>query len=248
MKPRILLSSLLRAAVADAKQLVAQGVAIDMESWLYTEDCSKICSVCLGGAWLVRKMPDVLQHCVTGTRGGFGSLSPELISAENNEVYGVLATTQEGHLWREMLAIDSIRLGRHVSAFRRYYGDDYSGLRLEYDGAEFLCETRAEEFEAMCQSLLATADAIEAEEKRLGIVIGSTYEVIETEPNRSILPDTIDEDDGDRVLWIRAVEAKGVDTFLAKHSIAGYEIRRLDINPSKEEGLDFDLTEGGEQV
>lgn len=246
MKPRILLSNLLRAAVADAQQLVAQGVEIDLGSWLYTGDCKKICSVCLGGAWLVRKMPDVLQHCVIGERGGFGSLSPQFIYAENFEVHGVLPTVQDGHLWREMLAIDSIRLGRHVSAFRRYYGDNYNGLQLESCGAEFIGS--GEEFDAMCESLLATADAIAAEEKRLGIVIGSTYEVIETEPNRSILPDTIDEDDGDRVLWIRAVEAKGIDTFLAKHGIDGYEIRRLDINPSKEEGLDFDLTEGGEQV
>lgn len=108
-------SQLLKLAVADMKEVVGQGLTIDMRSWAKS-DSDKICSVCMAGAVMLNTL-DASWESESDTPSAHDGFYTYLKSSVNKN---------------QLLALDIIREGNLLS-FMEYLDIPYTKEKHKYE-------------------------------------------------------------------------------------------------------------------
>ena len=119
------LSQLIRLASQDAQDLSTSGThQLDMDDWIssrmtFNNSAQMICSVCLGGAYLVSRVNSSLK-----SSEGF------------NTYLGSLSTQDQGDLRKKLDALDLVRKGILKGAYYGYYYPENSNLLKAEDNSQ----------------------------------------------------------------------------------------------------------------
>ena len=139
------LSTVIREAVADAKEFTAVGGRLNMSSWVTGTD--EICTACLGGVWLIGR---------TGVK-------------KTDDFYKFLYNNRD--LEKQLDALNNIRCGTVKGAFYNYYDEQVpKGSELNAEPRPIFCDYRSyineAELNQFFGAMLVRADLIETWERK----------------------------------------------------------------------------------